>query len=811
MLALQINNQWAVLDQDQSVTIEENSPVWGEGNTFSLPFELDVEANRHILGNSDQITGMSVYDVLEGQPATLYVMGIPLFYGKLSLEDEVEIADGTVEVSLISSTLAFNDMIDGMNCQDVELKDRIVLGERWSEFSVRVKHKDGDPEVSNAIEGLFPSFFMKMRDGNKSTVNLSVAYPNAPYCNTRICYQLPEELQENEKGPHLSRVYGNYDNYATPAVNEVISGKYVVLDAERPNSAPCFYVLYFLECLFYKLGIAFDEKFPSITEQEEDMNRLAFMTTRCAYEEELTDSSIELQMGPENFWEMLWMEQGNYNYPILFSKITNKEGGVTYWDYYAYLTAPVKRCIATSKNFPNTDVSSVIDAMCAGFGMRFLFNRQQSKVTPIYVRSVLRDENVISVSAEIIDAYKQESAIRGFVLKYDGDDEDTSFNYNEWDSPHIVSSYNKVTASVNAYNKTLYVDSRNGNAYRIKNDSEATDEENQNPALFEVGMYNAVKYGDCSDENRIEEVSIPFSPIVVNDTAVAERLDLLNTRTRDGEEITDEENNEQKFAAFLDVAMKYPSLRPEIKVGAYVNTERDKLERFELSYTYVDTQRYDEKYTDQSLRKIDENRKKHRSKFGTPTAQKFLDNESPIQTYDAGLTLGVMRGPGNTSGVQLYDQDYDGEGNSKYVYVPTNYAFHSDTVDNYARVFDYDGEGNYTGVDTSGRFSLKLRAEKPTSTVAENEVSEWPEDYHSITQPSAQRRGLFDKFYTEYAHFVTHRKIAKLTLRMEIADLVNIDWTKRYRIGDFIGFINHYSYTVSASGISEVQMELYYI
>jgi len=60
-LALQIDGKWAVLDEDVSVSIEDNSPVWGDWNSFSLPFSLSVEANRHILGNSDQITGQSVY------------------------------------------------------------------------------------------------------------------------------------------------------------------------------------------------------------------------------------------------------------------------------------------------------------------------------------------------------------------------------------------------------------------------------------------------------------------------------------------------------------------------------------------------------------------------------------------------------------------------------------------------------------------------------------------------------------------------------------------------------------------------------
>lgn len=150
--------------------------------------------------------------------------------------------------------------------------------------------------------------------------------------------------------------------------------------------------------------------------------------------------------------------------------------------------------------------------------------------------------------------------------------------------------------------------------------------------------------------------------------------------------------------------------------------------------------------------------------------------------------------------IELYDEDYDEENNFKYTITSTNSAFHSDTVDNYNRTFDYNGTES-GGVDPSGRFSLKLRAEKPIGE--DGALQQLPIEN--------AKRGLFDKFYTEYAYFVTHRKIVKLTLRMEIADLINIDWTKRYRIGHYVGFINKYNYTVDKNGIGDITMEMYYL
>ena len=96
---------------------------------------------------------------------------------------------------------------------------------------------------------------------------------------------------------------------------------------------------------------------------------------------------------------------------------------------------------------------------------------------------------------------------------------------------------------------------------------------------------------------------------------------------------------------------------------------------------------------------------------------------------------------------------------------------------------------------------LKLRAEKPKPGGG----------FYPIDYPAVQKRGLFDKFWSEYAYWIVNRKIIKMLLRIEIADLVNIDWTKRYKIGNYIGFINKFSYSVNKSGVSDVELEMYYL
>ena len=54
-----------------------------------------------------------------------------------------------------------------------------------------------------------------------------------------------------------------------------------MLDANRPQSGICFYVLYFLDCLFAHLGVTFDK---SALLEIEDLKHLCFFTTVCAYD-----------------------------------------------------------------------------------------------------------------------------------------------------------------------------------------------------------------------------------------------------------------------------------------------------------------------------------------------------------------------------------------------------------------------------------------------------------------------------------------------------------------------------------------------
>lgn len=778
-LALQIDGKWAVLSEGDSVNIENNSPVWGEGNSFSLPFELDIEANRHILGNADQITGQSVYEVLDGKRAVLYTLGIPVYYGKIKMEDEVELSEGKVDVTLVSGNLTFDEMIDGMNCQDVELLDEIVVGRGISSFQ-------GENRYSHKLNTLFfPKELMAMKVGQESKVNVTNSYPISKYCNVRIAYQLPERPTTQSEASKIHQE--NETKYLEEIVKKGTIADYVVLDADRPLSGLCFFVLYFLDCLFAKLGIMFDS---SQISNVEDMNRLAFFSTKCSCTLKRT-SEYGVRGADIRYTIPSFYSYGDDN----FYSWTRR-----YW-YSLY--------IADSKNFPNVEVSEVIASMENGFGVRFIHDAKSNFAKAIYVKDVLMGKDVCSINAiEIHEVHKTENNIKGLKLTYSGNEDNTSYNYNDWTNINDTLDYSEMKQEVSSANKSLYIDPKTGNAYRVKVDEDAETEEELNPTLVEVAEFIPVEYGDCSEENNTETVEIPFTPIIQND-------------------VYNGEEQKQTFATFLDLSMQYPSYVPlttyYFKTGDQIVTEAY------FGYSYFSAQRSDG--GDDTWINVG---------VGKQALKKEQSNS--LFDYEVGLTLGIMRGPGREAGTEDYEQNYDGENNFKYVTVGQDYVFHNDTTDNYGNLFDYNGEIS-GGVGTSGRFSLKLRAEKPIPEslkeiegtyeeyYAEHKEMEWSDEdiksswdelvaktefyknneFFPITETYAQRRGLFDKFYSEYAYFVVNRKIVRMKCRMEMADLLNIDWTKRYKIGEYVGFINKYSYSVSSTGISDVELEMYYI
>lgn len=778
-LSLNIDNQWAYLDEGAEIALEGNNPLFSDAGSKSYLFRLHVESNRHIFGTSDEIYGESYYKAIDGKRSTLYIMGIPVMTGKIALEDEVYMdEDGYVAVNLVSGNLEFAQMIEGMNCREVEQAEEVEVGYNYSRI-IETRTLQDDCSIVENAQGVYtqtydlPAEFVVSRNKNRMCSNISNAYPEAKYCNIRTACVI-----ENEEGGSTTEIltpgFQNLINTGSRLTdgkerNQISAVKtdnlnILVYEAYRRNSGICFYVLYFLDCLMKTFGIHLkSNQMNSI----EDFNRLAFVNMRCIVKE-LKDSSETI-----DFYDAV-PDIGGIEMPEI--------------PYYNTSASAVRSiAIATSDNFPDVDVSDVIDALRNAFGARFLYDSQNGELKIYLLRNVLQDSSVIDVNCDVYDAVKVENRVGGFCLKYDYSEEDTSYILPKHSSAISVSEYSEIVRSIHAFDANLYIDSRNGNSYMVKVDSEADEsggEENLNPSLFEVGSYAPVFYGECSEENRIEEVSIGFSPIINIDLNAFESKGKIDAGGGDIDV-------EQTFGMLLDIDVK-----PEWK--GIANFKKVKLKN---GKTTINTS------AGTAFRYYD--LLGSNSDVSTNVAWLPADKESAANAYDTGFMLGIMRGPGNEAGVEYFDSDFDGEGNSRVAFTSANYAFTSDSVDNCDRVFDYNGENtDESGIDQSGRFSLKLRAGKYDKEG--NPIKD--ADGNDIVIPADRAgRGLYDKFWKEYAYFTVNKKILRITCRMEVADLVTIDWTKRYRIGDHVGFIASYSYSVSTDGMSDVELDLYYM
>ncbi|MBQ8712998.1 MAG: hypothetical protein IJ551_09325 [Prevotella sp.] len=112
-----------------------------------------------------------------------------------------------------------------------------------------------------------------------------------------------------------------------------------------------------------------------------------------------------------------------------------------------------------------------------------------------------------------------------------------------------------------------------------------------------------------------------------------------------------------------------------------------------------------------------------------------------------------------------------------------------------------------------GRFSLKLRAEKPNPFYnASQPESESNRRYLKIDNENLCGRGLSDQFYKDFSKFIREARIVKRTVRMELAQLLTIDDTVRVTVGDVTGFVKEMEYVIDIqTGLGVVTMDIMYI
>ena len=640
-------SKYAVLPEDTSITITDTSEIFASGDVWSYSFTLNTAANAHIFGTAGEMHGARLHEQVNRRRARLWVEGLPLYYGYLRLDDEVDVdKDGNVDVSFESGQKTFEDMIDGAKANQVPTIGNVRIGVAlWRKRVVRCLMKlkaaavftnntrtvdaivtglngrviefDSDDEKSPSQQYprmVFPTGEFKIFTGNTDEdagtfspdcINTDEPYtedddgtPTHPYCNVALCYQRYGYERKMEDGSVRP-------DYSTSP--EAQRG-YEYMPADRVNSAPNFFVIYWIRALMRHLGIDIEE---NQMMDVEDLRRLFFVNTDCAYKEPTRkfDYSNDMRwyrfgeggrLVPERFDQK---KNINKDESAFVGKIKNI--GEPQYNHDDTLTDPIPTidrvvvgideidtsgeaitkqvyennnsylhdAYATSDCFPDADIADVIKALESGFGVRFLFNDNYQRVRIVLLRNIFRSKEVQEIACDVISDTKTENGIRGFRMTY-GNTEDTHFYYkgfadllphkkpyfiddsDDHDYSHwnLDAEYANLIHRVSAFDKTCYVTPVTGNAYGIKVDKDAKRYDELHPSLFEFAGFMDAEDGDCTgEENTIETVDVGFTPAIMND--------LNFEKERSGEETG------QRFALFVDEKMQ--PRRPDL------NTEED--------------------------------------------------------------------------------------------------------------------------------------------------------------------------------------------------------------------------------------------
>lgn len=550
-------------------------------------------------------------------------------------------------------------------------------------------------------------------------------------------------------------------------------------------------------------------------------------------------------------------------------RLTAKDG------YQAKLNDPyVYRCYATSENLPDADAKSLIDGLETMFGARFMYDDVTGRCRIVLLREVLSQQEVIDLKVADYSEYKVENHVRGFRLKYGksqhfeatalkkeedittGDDE-TAYNYNDWDKVRMMNydlksgatsgnqgtdsasygAYGRLICNISCFDETCYVDYLTGNAYRIKVDKDAEvvdssmnpDKVGLNPSLVEVGAFMAAEIGDCSDNELVEEVTIGLDPVTANDMHYEDEKAYYGSGS----------------TFYIGAKSQDDQIQPEAETGTspnpkysvFCNAEVHQGRTSVVSYDYNvgtmtgETYKITKKVKEEGNGKeVERDIVKTRSVSLPVTLTETYPNmaigwdlsqgfDSPLQKCSFDMTVGVLRtGGSDGNDLIVVEKDYDGLGHDSWTRASAGEGqVTSDSIDTY---------GNIIGDAKTKPLSLKIIAKKKNpyhGASPENKkfkMSYDPykdicdEDGYFLTEPNASQRGLYYDYYFEYAYWVINRKIVRITIpanHISLSQLCNIDMTRKYKIGIRIGFINKVSYRITNNGISNVEIELYYL
>ena len=499
MLSIKAKNRDRALRQDQSIDIELSNPMFNNTEMFSYPVELPFDGNRDLVKNVEDSNADLRPIALEHTPMQIIANGIPFASGPMVISEDEELVD-SISVNIDAAVENFDSMISGLECTDIPIPSEdyqsLIIGEKISEVNVQVQYwfeaylhskKGKDKELKiheqfpwqdasstfdpQALGFSYPakcdvespSTQVAVNDGsisyedgivvNKPRFSAANCYTNvtdeylgnkrgsalggAKFCNARVAYK---HYDINEDGTTSDKVV-EADEAREKNMSPENHGKLWVLDAHRPKSGICFYVLYFLECLFKYLGVSYDiEALKAI----EDMRHLCFFTTKCSYrlsaqpihgtssapffsaevgrrntKTAVSDADRKSLFDGVNLWlssrgcggkleleklEGVQVQEMTVSVPDIIDGVPQysqktfvigdniDEIKITPTLTWARATANIYNMIADEGNFPKMPVSSLLSSLENMFGIKFSYDYEQKKVTAYLLRDVLRHD-----------------------------------------------------------------------------------------------------------------------------------------------------------------------------------------------------------------------------------------------------------------------------------------------------------------------------------------------------------------------------------------------------------------------------------
>lgn len=937
-LTILANGKPLALKEDASISIELKNPLFNDTEMFSYPVDLPIEGNRHVLKNVDDVSSDIRPVSYEHTPMQIIADGVPFASGIAIIQEDERLED-SISLNVDVSTQSFVDLIGDLKCNEVPIptkyRDQLLIGEKIDEVSVSVNYKTeveikyqgkkgnkkygsvGDDyttettfspqalgfsypaqckETGNLHEAVLLKTYtypngnsVKIPDVLTSYINVSDAYPHKLFCNARVCYahhDLNDDGTTSESLVQYSTKRKGEDPNNKNHEQEMYEdrGPIWVLDADRPQSGICFYMLFFLDCLFEYLGVQFDK---SALEAIGDMKRLCSFTTKCAYdieplyygekykeEDEVVKAGLkttnDIKVGffqkqansekdVKNLFDDVnkWLDSRGCGGTLKLENPKNKDvqevkyrkvsyevvekmlNGPFYngsfkttdvvkilddWETVtvgkdkvasitckstikkAQMSASIFRMYANEKNFPNESVSDVIDSLEQQFGIKFHYDYEQKKVTAYLIRDVFRKQNptprnfhaqvlsMLPITEKITgvragyaaesDAKEQKDNVKNAVKDFN-----TDYDYIEYPKNSTVTSltYKDIIHKVYNGQMNVFVDLQTGNKYRVKIDKEFTDASNMEPRLFEVAAMKGVEIGDCStlNEDFIQEFKSSFVPVGMVDANYRMALSSSTGSTC----ATD--NPKQPH----EVGKQYEGYEFGEVNGSYAKTQMAALVDEDMEHEFV--KQYVKNIMSSMVADFYVTEELCLRESYDPSSTD--DGNSPLQSYDWGLSIAVMRGGGMDSTHEPYDYNYDGFGNSKWRTKAGDYALTTDSIDNYGNSYSYNS------ADNDEHFSLKPRAWVQP---------EWADAPLVINKPEVKNRGYVDVFLIDYIYFILNRKryyIKCLASVAQVADIQN-HWKEWWNIDGKKCLIDKVNAEISArDGFGEVEIEVFAI